>query len=208
MKELQGHSEKKTDFLNDQENYAYWPLDVLSRHLESGLQHEIISSARAISGDLRKLFGGTFSHSVDLQELCDEFDDIWYLMVLDFTRDSKTVYPYIQELVSSHHQRFVLASPEFSSISCIYDQSGVSGHQRSKDLAGFLNRLVDMGESLGAREQFEEVTRQSRRFCLLYQRLQFLKNEVLLKRAIEMENVVNRPPVLQGKEITQKTNER
>lgn len=175
-----------------QENYLYWPADVLARYIQTSQHQFVKKQVPALVGQFGLVCGKHKKVHPEITGVNDLFSDFAEQLRGDVEYDFTLIYPYIYDLVECHHKGTPLSAPGFSSISSIVETAREKQKSRIHCLDSIIELTFTFNRFASVNLEYNALVSALNVMADDLQLISHLKFNILFPKAAEMENTVNR----------------
>jgi iron-sulfur cluster repair protein YtfE (RIC family) len=184
----------------EQNNYHYWPLDVLVKHIGEAQNKLANVDIPFLREQFAKVCEGHRKIHPEIVGVSEFFSDITNDLCRGFSNDEKLFFPYMCDLVECHYQNRQVVVPSFTTIGNIMHLARVNYNTIMKSL----DTVIEMAFTFKKFEQVDQVHHMLVKSLTAFEddlhSLVHLKFDILFQRAMGMENTIGRD--LNGPSLT------
>jgi iron-sulfur cluster repair protein YtfE (RIC family) len=175
-----------------EENYLYWPLEVLTGYIRSRQKRLIEEQLPAVTAQLNVVCEKYRTIHPEIAGLSNFFSDVTGDLRRELLTDEQLYFPYICDLVDCHHRNTQVLVPCFSSIGNVMHLSHINHQVIHRSLETIIDMTFTFNKFTQVDASHKSLVNSLNTLEDDVQSLIHIKFNILFQRASELENTVER----------------
>jgi regulator of cell morphogenesis and NO signaling len=173
------------------DNFLYWPLDVLAYYIQKKQQKIMKMQKPLILEQFAMVCAKHGKFHPEIRDVSGFFNDLNAQFQKSMDKDTTLIFPYILDLVRSHHRHVPITAPKFSSMSNIHKTEYQNHQAIATGLAGIVELTSTFNRFTSVNSEYDLLVNALKMMADEFNSIGRLKFDILFPRAMEAENTVN-----------------